>query len=170
MDFTRYLRTFPNFPKKGILFYDISPLIGNGEVFQAAIDEMYKLTRHLSPTKIVAAEARGFLFGPPLALCFSIGVVPIRKPGKLPGVTISASCSLEYGQDILHMQADALSQNDRVLIVDDVLATGGTVTAMKDLVLRAGASIVGCVMLIELSALRGREKLGDIPTYTLLQV
>lgn len=170
MNISSFIRNIPDYPKPGILFYDITPLLGNKDAFQQTIDAMYEQACHLRPTKIVAAEARGFLFAAPLALRFNIGLVPIRKPGKLPYKTLSASYDLEYGSNTLCMHSDALEPGDRVLIVDDVLATGGTVQAMMRLVNEGGGEVAGCVMLMELDALEGRKKLGNIPLYTLMHV
>ncbi len=170
MDIESFIRKIPDYPKKGILFYDITPLLGNGEAFRHVIDAMYEQTRDLAPTKIVSAEARGFLFGAPLALRFGIGFVPVRKPGKLPWKALSASYDLEYGSNTLCMHEDALAADDRALIVDDVLATGGTAQAMARLVEQKGASVAGYAMLMELDALRGREKTGDVPVRSLLHV
>ena len=170
MDIESCIRKIPDYPKKGILFYDITPLLGNGEAFQQVIDAMYEQTNDLRPTKIVSAEARGFIFGAPLALRFGIGFVPIRKPGKLPSKTVSASYDLEYGSNTLCMHEDALTADDRALIVDDVLATGGTAQAMAKLVEQQGAAVAGFALLLELDALKGREKLGGVPVHSLLHV
>jgi adenine phosphoribosyltransferase len=170
MDIESCIRKIPDYPKKGILFYDITPLLGNGEAFQQVIDAMYEQTKDLRPTKIVSAEARGFIFGAPLALRFGIGFVPIRKPGKLPSKTVSASYDLEYGSNTLCMHEDALTADDRALIVDDVLATGGTAQAMAKLVEQQGAAVAGFALLLELDALKGREKLGGVPVHSLLHV
>lgn len=170
MDIESCIRKIPDYPKKGILFYDITPMLGNGEAFRRAIDAMYEQTKDLRPTKIVSAEARGFIFGAPLALRFGIGFVPIRKPGKLPSKTVSASYDLEYGSNTLCMHEDALTADDRALIVDDVLATGGTAQAMAKLVEQQGAAVAGFALLLELDALKGREKLGGVPVHSLLHV
>ena len=170
MDIESCIRKIPDYPKKGILFYDITPLLGNSEAFQQVIDAMYEQTKDLRPTKIVSAEARGFIFGAPLALRFGIGFVPIRKPGKLPYKTVSASYDLEYGSNTLCMHEDALTADDRALIVDDVLATGGTAQAMAKLVEQQGAAVAGFALLMELDALKGREKLGGVPVHSLLHV
>jgi adenine phosphoribosyltransferase len=170
MDIESCIRKIPDYPKKGILFYDITPLLGNGKAFQHVIDAMYEQTKELRPTKIVSAEARGFIFGAPLALRFGIGFVPIRKPGKLPYKTVSASYDLEYGSNTLCMHEDALTAEDRALIVDDVLATGGTAQAMAKLVEQQGAAVAGFALLMELDALKGREKLGGVPVHSLLHV
>ena len=170
MDISSFIRKIPDYPKPGILFYDITPLLGAGDAFRRTIDLMYEQTCNLRPTKIVAAEARGFLFAAPLAVRFNIGLVPIRKPGKLPYKTLSAAYDLEYGSNTLCMHCDALEPEDRVLIVDDVLATGGTVQAMMQLVKQCGAEVVGCAMLMELDALKGREKIGNTPLCVLVHV
>ena len=169
MHLGQLIRSVPDYPKKGILFYDITPLLGNGEAFQQCIDNFYSGVSSWQPTKILSPEARGFIFGAPLAMRLSIGFVPVRKPGKLPGKTRSVSYTLEYGTNTLNIPSDALSSQDRVLLVDDVLATGGTIHAMRDLVVASGAQIVGCAVLLELDALHGRENL-DMPLHTLLHV
>lgn len=170
MDMRHCIRELPDYPKPGILFYDITPLLGNAEAFAHAIDALYEATRHLQPTKIVAAEARGFLFAAPLALRLNTGFAPIRKPGKLPCKSFCVSYTLEYDTNTLCMHEDALTPDDRVLIVDDVLATGGTLDAMLRLIDMAGAHTVGCAVLLELAALNGRAVLADTPLTSLIQV
>lgn len=126
MNLQNFIRTVPDTPKPGILFYDISPLLGNGQAFAETVRQMYEAVLPLAPTKILAPEARGFLFAAPLACRLGIGLVPVRKPGKLPCACHTVAYDLEYGSNSLCMHTDALSPDDRVLVVDDVLATGGT--------------------------------------------
>lgn len=170
MDIASFIRHVPDYPKPGILFYDITPLLGSPEAFAAVIDHMAEAALPLRPTRIVAAEARGFLFAAPLAQRLGLGLAPVRKPGKLPCATYEAGYDLEYGSNTLCLHKDALNPSDRVLIVDDILATGGTLDAMIRLVHQSGAAVAGCCMLMELDALHGRRVLGDIPLSVLLHV
>lgn len=169
VDLGTYIRDIPDFPKPGILFKDITPLLGDSRAFQATIDGLAELTRKLKVDAIAAVEARGFLFAAPLALALGVGVVPIRKPGKLPYKTVSREYQLEYGVDRLEMHSDALSPGHRILAVDDVLATGGTMRACCELVRQTGAEVVACAFVIELGFLNGREKLGSDQVISLLQ-
>lgn len=169
IDLKKYIRDIPDFPKKGIIFKDISPLLGNHRAFQEAIDLLAERFRNEKIESIIAVEARGFIFGSALAYKLGVGFVPIRKKGKLPYQTKSITYQLEYGTDTLEMHSDAVSPKARVLIVDDVLATGGTVRAVVDLLKQHGAVIVGVVSLIELTFLKGRDRLKDIPFYSLIQ-
>jgi adenine phosphoribosyltransferase len=153
------VRIIPDFPQPGILFRDITPLIADPTAFADAQHIMAERARLLAPDFIVAVEARGFLFGAPLALDLGIGLVPVRKPGKLPGATHAIDYGLEYGNDRLEIHSDALKQGTRVLLVDDLLATGGTVCAAVSLVRALGAEVVGSLFLIELSGLGGAERL-----------
>jgi adenine phosphoribosyltransferase len=169
MDFAKYIREIPDWPKKGILFYDISTLLGNPRVFSASIDS---LADHYADSKVdvvVSVEARGFIFGGALAYRLGAGFVPARKPGKLPWQKIRAEYSLEYGTDAIEMHKDAIVSGQRVLIFDDVLATGGTVAATADLVRSLGGQIVGTAFLIDLTFLKGREKLGGQEVFALIQ-
>ncbi|WP_297217366.1 adenine phosphoribosyltransferase [uncultured Desulfovibrio sp.] len=170
MDINALIRRVPDYPQPGILFYDITPLLASAEGFAHVTDWMVAAARPLRPTMIVAAEARGFLFAAPLAQRLGIGLAPVRKPGKLPCATLSISYALEYGTSTLCLHKDALRPDDRVLIVDDVLATGGTARAMAHLVRQSGASVAGCCMLMELDALNGRQALDGIPLSVLLHV
>lgn len=163
MNIASFIREIPDTPKPGILFYDVTPLLASGTAFRHVTDLMHEAVLPLHPTVVVSIEARGFLFAAPLAQRLGVGLAPVRKPGKLPCDTISASYDLEYGSGTLSMHKDALLPADRVLIVDDILATGGTLQATMQLVRQLGASIVGCAMLMELDALGGRHVLGDIP-------
>ena len=162
-----YIRTIPDFPKPGINFKDISPLLADGEAFSECISE---LAVHMPEgvDAIVGIESRGFLFGAALALLTGKGFVPIRKPGKLPADTHAIEYELEYGTDVLEIHRDALSQGHKVVIVDDLLATGGTAAATIQLVEQLGAEVAACLFVIELDFLDGRKKLGDTPTVSLL--
>lgn len=153
------IRIVPDFPQPGILFRDITPMIGNGPLFADAVDLLTERARRFQPDVIVAVESRGFLFGAPVALALGIGLVPVRKPGKLPADTHGVDYGLEYGRDRLEIHVDAVDQQARVLLLDDLLATGGTVTASAELVRRAGGHPVGALFLIELAALAGRAPL-----------
>lgn len=163
------IRNIPDFPKKGVLFKDITPLLGDAVLLKQVIKAMAEPFREAGITKVLGSEARGFLLAAPIAIELGAGLVPVRKKGKLPAKTISASYALEYGTDTLEMHADALKPGDKVLIADDVLATGGTAAAMKDLVEKTGASVVGVSMLIELPFLKGKEKISDCKLFSLLK-
>ena len=155
------IREVPDFPKQGISFKDITTLLKNAGGLQQAIDEMVGLHGDAPVDAIVGVESRGFVVGTPLALKMGCGFIPIRKPGKLPAETISEEYMLEYGTDTIEIHSDALSSGDRVLIVDDLLATGGTMEAACKLVERLGAKIVGISFLVELAFLNGRQKLAE---------
>jgi adenine phosphoribosyltransferase len=165
-----YIRSIPDFPKEGVVFKDITPLLASPEGFRAAIDEMAEQYLDAGVTKVLGAEARGFILGGALAYRLGAGFVPARKPGKLPWTTTSAEYALEYGTDQLEMHIDAVAPGDRVLIVDDVLATGGTAAAKADLVAASGAEVVGFAFLMELDFLHGREKLGECSIVSLMHV
>ncbi|HEY5187841.1 MAG TPA: adenine phosphoribosyltransferase [Solirubrobacteraceae bacterium] len=169
MDLRAYVRDIPDFPSPGILFRDITPLLLDAEALDAAVSSLAALIPPSHVDFVVAAEARGFILGAALARELEAGFVPARKPGKLPGETISAEYALEYGLDALEVHADALAGGARVLIHDDLLATGGTAGALCDLVAGLGAEIVGCAFLIELSALGGRHRLEPHPTHALIE-
>jgi adenine phosphoribosyltransferase len=153
------IRDVPDFPKPGIMFKDITPLLLEPGAFRRAIDLMAAPFRGARVTRVVSIESRGFLLGAPVALALEAGLVPIRKPGKLPSATGRVEYSLEYGTDALEMHQDAVSRQDRVLIVDDVLATGGTAEAAARLVRTRAAEVVGFTFLIELDFLKGRDRL-----------
>ena len=170
VDFESYIRSIPDFPKEGIIFKDITPLLGSPEGFRGAIDAMAAPYLEAGVTKVLGAEARGFILGGALAYRLGAGFVPARKPGKLPWTTTSAEYALEYGTDQLEMHIDAVEPGDRVLIVDDVLATGGTASAKADLVAASGAVVVGFAFLMELDFLHGRDKLGDCSIVSLMHV
>jgi adenine phosphoribosyltransferase len=169
MDLSRYVRDIPDFPKPGILFKDITPLLATPNAFQQSIDLMCIHFRGKPIDAIAAAEARGFLFAAPLALELKLPLVPLRKPGKLPYTTISYAYNLEYGSAELHMHTDAVVKGARVLLVDDVLATGGTMMAGCRLVEKAGGVVAGCAFLLELSFLGGAEKLKPHECFSLLK-
>ena len=161
--FASLVRDVPDFPKPDIVFKDITPLLADPAALKQAVAAMADPYRERPPAKLLAAEARGFLFAVPMALELGCGVVPVRKPGKLPAATAKVEYELEYGADALEMHADAVAPGERVLIVDDVLATGGTVAACVQLARDAGAEVVGAAFLIELAFLNGRDKLGGLP-------
>ncbi len=158
-DLKKYIRSVPDFPKPGINFYDISTLLGNPIGFRSALEQMEKFVRSKQPDVIIAIDSRGFLFGAPLADSLKVPLAPARKPGKLPYKTVSEEYELEYGTDRLELHEDAISSGDRVVIVDDLLATGGTVCAACALATRLGGQVVGISAVIELSFLPWREKL-----------
>lgn len=169
-DFRAYIRDVPDFPSPGILFRDVTPLLASPEAFAAAARAMAEPFRAERPEKVLGIEARGFLFGTMLARELNIGIVPARKPGKLPCATESVAYGLEYGKDRLEVHADAFHKGERVLIVDDVLATGGTAKAASDLAERLGAHVIGVSVFIELEALGGRAKLGGRTTHSVLML
>lgn len=162
------IRDVPDFPKPGILFKDITPALRDPQILSDSIALMAESVRNLRATAVVGIESRGFLFGVPLALRLGIGFVPVRKPGKLPYRCRSVSYALEYGSDTLEIHEDALGPGDRALVVDDLLATGGTMAAACELVEHLGAEVVGCRFLIELAFLAGRERLGGRDSDALL--
>ncbi len=159
MDFKKYIASIPDFPQPGVLFRDITPLMSNGEAFHAATSEIQKFAEQVGAEVIAGPESRGFIFGCPVAANLHIGFVPVRKPGKLPRETISYRYDLEYGSNELHMHKDAIKPGQKVLIVDDLLATGGTVQATIKMIEELGGVVVGCAFLIELEGLKGREAL-----------
>jgi adenine phosphoribosyltransferase len=161
VDFDRYIRDIPDWPQPGVVFKDITPLLATPEAFKACIDTFAEAYTDSGVTKVMGAEARGFIFGGALAYRLGAGFVPARKPGKLPWKTTAVSYDLEYGTDTLEVHADALGLDDVVLIVDDVLATGGTAGAKAQLVLQTGATVAGFAFLIELDFFNGRGKLPE---------
>lgn len=165
----RLIRDIPDFPKKGILFRDITPLLRDRNGLHQALSAMTKLVKGTKTDAVIGVESRGFIFGAPLALSLNAGFVPVRKPGKLPHHTIKQRCSLEYGTTDLEIHKDALAKGERVLIADDLLATGGTAAGVVKLCKRLGARVVGVVVLVELTALRGRRKLAGIPVHSLIR-
>lgn len=167
-DLRALIREVPDFPKAGIVFKDITPLLLNPQALDGAVARLVRFARELDIELVVAAEARGFILGGALARALGAGFVPARKPGKLPHETVSAEYALEYGIDALEVHADALAGGARVLVHDDLLATGGTAGALCDLVKGRGAEIVTCAFLIELSFLGGRERLAPHPVHALI--
>lgn len=163
------IRVIPDFPKPGIRFKDITPLLRDGRAYQEAIYALAEPFKEEKIDLIAGPEARGFLVGAPLASFLGVGFVPVRKSGKLPGKTIESSCKLEYGEDTLSIHRDAIELGQRVLIVDDLLATGGTISSTIDLVQRLDGEVVGAAFLIELSYLNGREKLADLFVHSLIR-
>ncbi|MEI6504464.1 MAG: adenine phosphoribosyltransferase [Planctomycetota bacterium] len=159
MDLAHHIRPIPDFPKPGILFRDITPLLADADAFRAAIEAMAEPWRSASVEAVAAVEARGFLFAGPLALALGVGVIPVRKPGKLPADTISHEYELEYGRDRLEMHRGVLPSGAGVLVVDDVLATGGTAAACMKLIAAGGGRVIGCSFLVEIAPLGGRERL-----------
>jgi adenine phosphoribosyltransferase len=169
LQLTDFIREIPDFPKPGILFRDITPLLGNPAAFRRAVVDLANPFRRQKIDVVAAAEARGFIFAAPVALELNAALVPIRKPGKLPYNTIAHSYDLEYGSDTLQIHSDAIPAGSKVLVLDDLLATGGTVEACCKLVEKAGGTIVGCAFLIELCSLEGRKRIAQYPTTSLIQ-
>lgn len=162
-----YIRDIPDFPKPGILFKDISPLLADGDAFASCISQLACLMPEGVDT-IVGMEARGFLFGAALANHTGLGFIPVRKPGKLPAEVHAIEYELEYGTDILEIHRDSLSKGHRVVVVDDLLATGGTASATVRLVQQLGAEVAACLFVIELDFLEGRKALEGVPVHSLL--
>ncbi|MGF1568910.1 MAG: adenine phosphoribosyltransferase [Nodosilinea sp.] len=169
MDLKAHIRDIPDFPKPGILFRDITPLLGNPASLQYSIDRFAEAVVDHRPDYIVGIESRGFIFGMPLAYKMGVGFAPVRKPGKLPAAIHSATYALEYGTDTLELHQDAFPPGSRVLIVDDLIATGGTAAATAELVEQTGGEVVGFGFMIELVAMGGRDKLPEVPITALLQ-
>ncbi len=169
MDFKKYIRTIPDFPKKGIMFRDITTLIKNGPAFRKVVDEIANRYKKEKIDIIVGAESRGFIVGAAVAYKLGVGFVLVRKKGKLPHRTISTTYELEYGTDTVEMHKDGIRRGQRVLIVDDLLATGGTASAAVDLVKKLGGKIVGIAFIIELVDLKGREKLKGYDVFSLVE-
>ena len=157
-DWPALIRDVPDFPKPGIMFKDITPLLGDGPGLAAAIEALAAPWRDAPPVAVLGIESRGFILGAPLALALGCGFVPVRKPGKLPGKTISQDYGLEYGKDRIEIHADALAPGSRVLLLDDVLATGGTLLAALTLAQRMQLDVVGAAVLVELAELDGRAR------------
>lgn len=168
-ELSKHIRSIPDFPKKGILYRDIMPLIQNGDAFHKAIKALAQKHQSQRPNVVVAIESRGLIFGSALAYELGIGIVPVRKAGKLPHKTYRETYTLEYGQDTLEIHQDAIRKGDRVLLVDDLLATGGTMEATVKLVGQCGGQIVEMAFLIELMDLRGRQRLSPHPVLSLIQ-
>lgn len=169
MDLNKYIATIEGFPKEGISFKDITPLLQNGDAFKYSIDKFVEFAKSVGAEVIVGPESRGFIFGTPVAYAMNVGFVPIRKPGKLPRETIEYNYDLEYGSNTLCMHLDSIKPGQKVLIIDDLLATGGTLEAAIKLVNKCGAEVVGIGCVIELVDLKGREKVNNIKVHTLIQ-
>jgi len=168
MDLKQYVTTVENWPKPGISFKDITTIMDNGPAYKYATDQIVQFAKEVGAEIIVGPEARGFIIGCPVAYALEIGFAPVRKPGKLPREVISADYGLEYGTDTLTMHKDAVKPGQKVLICDDLLATGGTVEATTRLVKELGGEVVGCAFIIELTELKGREKISNYPIKTLI--
>ncbi|MBT6442475.1 MAG: adenine phosphoribosyltransferase [Alphaproteobacteria bacterium] len=164
------IREIPDFPKPGILFYDIAPLLQAPAAWDYALDALAEAVAPLKPDVLAGVESRGFLVAAPLALKLQTGFIMVRKKGKLPGTTVRHEYFLEYGTDIIEVQADVIEPGQRVVVLDDLLATGGTAAASITLLERVGGKVVGCAFLIELGGLNGREALGDVPVSSLLSL
>lgn len=169
LDLYKYVASIPDYPEKGIIFRDILPLMADGEAFKQATDEITAFARERQVDMVVGPEARGFIVGCPVAYELGIGFAPARKKGKLPRATVSASYQLEYGEATLQMENDSVKPGQRVLVVDDLLATGGTIGATVDMVEQMGGKVVGAAFLIELKELEGRKHLRGIDTKTLME-
>ncbi len=168
LDLTTLIRDVPDFPTEGILFKDVMPLLADAVAFRETIDRLAAWAGPRAPDVIMGAEARGFIFGGALSYALGCGFVPARKPGKLPWETIESRYDLEYGTDALQIHADAIQPGARVIVLDDVLATGGTASAKVDLVRRLGGTVVGALFVIELSFLHGRDKLAGVDVHALI--
>ncbi|MBU2647563.1 adenine phosphoribosyltransferase [bacterium] len=162
------IRSIPDWPIKGVIFRDITTVLQDPAAFRESIDLLYERYRSMKIDRIVGIDARGFIFGAVLAYKLNLSFIPVRKKGKLPFKTISAEYDLEYGKDKVEMHADAIEKGDRVLIVDDLIATGGTVAAAVELVEKLGGSVVECAFLVELPDLKGREKIKGVPIFSLM--
>lgn len=169
MDLKKYIADVQDFPIEGILFRDITPLMASGEAFGEACNQMTEFAKGVGATIIVGPESRGFIFGCPVAKDLGIGFIPVRKPNKLPRETVSIKYDLEYGSNELHMHADSIKKGDKVLIIDDLLATGGTVDAAIKLVEKMGGEVVGCAFLIELVDLKGRDLLKGYNVHSVMK-
>lgn len=169
MDLKKYIRDVQDFPKKGILFKDITTLLKEPEPFQYAIDSIVDKYKTQDIDKVVSVEARGYIFGGVLAYKLNCGFVPVRKPGKLPSETIAMDYTLEYGTNTIEIHKDALKPDERILVFDDLLATGGTVQATCQLIEKLGAEVVSCVFLIDLTFLKGSEKLKKYDVFSLIE-
>jgi len=168
MDLAQHIRTIPDFPKPGILFYDISTLLAHPKAWRSCVGQLSDVVKGWNPDLLVGIESRGFLTAAPLSLELDLGFAMVRKKGKLPGETVSHVYELEYGTDTVEIQADAIAPGQKVVILDDLMATGGTMTAAIELVQKVGGEVVGVACIIELVGLGGRDEL-DVPFETLVQ-
>ena len=169
-DWTKLIRDIPDFPKPGILFNDITPILADPAAFRQVVDQLEAAARPLNVQKIVAPEARGFIFAAPLALRIGAGMAPVRKKKKLPYKTVSVSYELEYGTDTIEMHEDAVRKGERVLILDDLLATGGTSAAIAELVRKLGGAVVAYLFCLELTFLPGRKRLEPVEVIALHKI
>ncbi|RUL57118.1 MULTISPECIES: adenine phosphoribosyltransferase [Lysinibacillus] len=169
MDLKQYVTTVENWPKEGISFKDITTIMDNGAAYKYATDEIVKFAKEVGAEIIVGPEARGFIIGCPVAYALEVGFAPVRKEGKLPREVVRVEYGLEYGTDVLTMHKDAIKPGQKALIVDDLLATGGTVDATVQLIEKLGGVVAGCAFIIELKELDGRSKIGDFPIKTLIE-
>ena len=169
MDLKEYVTTVENWPKEGISFKDITTIMDNGPAFKYAVDKIVEFAKEVGAEIIVGPEARGFIIGCPVAYALEAGFAPVRKEGKLPREAVRVEYGLEYGSDVLTMHKDAVKPGQKALIVDDLLATGGTVDATIQLINKLGGEVVGCAFIIELEDLKGREKIGNYPIKTLIE-
>ena len=168
MDLRNYIASIPDFPKQGILFRDMTPLLQDKDALQYALDQICEFAKKVNADVVVGPEARGFIFGTPVAYKLNIGFVPVRKPGKLPRKTIDYQYDLEYGSNTLSMHEDAIKPGQKVIIIDDLLATGGTVEAAIKIIESLGGEVVGCAFLMELDDLKGKEKLQGVEVLSLI--
>jgi adenine phosphoribosyltransferase len=168
LQLNKYIRSIPDFPKAGILFRDITPLLGDGDALRASVEQLTAPFAGAEIDYVAAVEARGFIFGPAVAAALSAGFIPIRKPGKLPSKTESVTYDLEYGSDTIQVHSDAVKAGSKVLMVDDLLATGGTMAAACELIEKIGAKVCGIAFLVELEELKGRDKLVGYPIHTII--
>ena len=169
MKLENYIAAVEDFPTEGILFRDITPLLQNGEAFKYACDQITEFAKEVGATIVVGPESRGFIFGCPVANNLNIGFAPVRKPGKLPREQITEKYTLEYGSNELCMHTDSIKPGDKVIIIDDLLATGGTLKATCNIVNKLGGTVVGIACLIELIDLKGRDLLEGYPVFTLIK-
>ncbi|MBU2903689.1 adenine phosphoribosyltransferase [Arenibacter algicola] len=169
MDLKKYIRDIPDFPEKGISFKDITPLLQDANALASAAEALFEMIKNKKVDKVVGMESRGFFFAPLLATRLNAGFVPVRKRGKLPHQTISEPYALEYGTNVLEIHVDSIIKGEKVLIHDDVLATGGTAKAVCKLIEKLGGEVVQCNFLLELKFLKGRDKLSDYPIEALIQ-
>ena len=167
MDLTERIRTVPHWPIEGVMFRDITTLLSDPEAFEETIKRFYERYKDMNVDKIVGIDARGFIFGSVLAYKLGVGFIPVRKKGKLPYDTIQAEYSLEYGTDVIEMHNDAISKGERVVVVDDLIATGGTISATVDLVKELGGEVLECAFVVELPDLKGREKIPEEKVFAL---
>ena len=168
MDLREYIASIEGFPKEGIIFRDVTPLLADGDAFHDACDRLIEFARRLEADVIVGPESRGFMFGCPVSYALGVGFVPVRKPDKLPRKTLSCSYDLEYGSNTLEMHVDGIRPGQRVVIIDDLLATGGTVEATVKMIRELGGEPVGCAFIVELSDLHGRDALSGMEVLSLL--